>query len=416
MNLLQQYSRVNLLTSIFIFLLASVAFYFSLHYVLLKQVDEDLAAEKHEIEISVQRYGKLPEIILINDEFTAYREIAAMDNPAQISNVLIKGREEDMYRRIQFSLPVGGKYYEVTVAKSLENTEDITRSVLVIAAISIFILVVAAFIVNRIVLKQLWKPFYKSMLQIKQYRIGQQLNPVFEKTNITEFTMLNDTLSVTLNKSEDEYKNLKEFTENAAHEMQTPLAVIRSKMDVLIQDEQLSESQSNIVHGAYEAIKKLAKLNQALLLLTKIENRQFSQKEVLPLHTLIEEKIFYFNELIQNRNLHISFNLAPVMIDMNAALADILLNNLISNCIKHSLNGDTIEFLLTAEKLVVKNGPSNKPLDGNSIFKRFYKGNNSNEEHGLGLAIVKEICVTTGFTVNYTFGENMHSFVVMLRE
>ena len=416
MNLLQQYSRVNLLTSIFIFLLASVAFYFSLHYVLLKQVDEDLAAEKHEIEISVQRYGKLPEIILINDEFTAYREIAAMDNPAQISNVLIKGREEDMYRRIQFSLPVGGKYYEVTVAKSLENTEDITRSVLVIAAMSIFILVVAAFIVNRIVLKQLWKPFYKSMLQIKQYRIGQQLNPVFEKTNITEFTMLNDTLSVTLNKSEDEYKNLKEFTENAAHEMQTPLAVIRSKMDVLIQDEQLSESQSNIVHGAYEAIKKLAKLNQALLLLTKIENRQFSQKEVLPLHTLIEEKIFYFNELIQNRNLHISFNLAPVMIDMNAALADILLNNLISNCIKHSLNGDTIEFLLTAEKLVVKNGPSNKPLDGNSIFKRFYKGNNSNEEHGLGLAIVKEICVTTGFTVNYTFEENMHSFVVMLRE
>lgn len=414
MNLLQQYSRVNLLTSILIFLLASVAFYFSLHYVLIKQVDEDLKAEKHEIEISVQRYGKLPEIILMNDEVTTYKETSTLNPPVAISSILVKGADEDMFRMIKFSLPVREKVYEVTVAKSLENTEDITKSVLTIAAVSIFILAIAGFIVNRILLKHLWKPFYKSMMLIKQYRIGQQLNPVFEKTNITEFAMLNDTLSTTLNKSEDDYQNLKEFTENAAHEMQTPLAVVRSKMDVLIQDEQLSEAQSNIVHGAYEAIKKLAKLNQALLLLTKIENRQYEVKEAIPLHTIIEEKIFYFNELLQNRNLSISLNLAPVMIHMNAALADILLNNLISNSIKHSKKGDNIKVLLTAEKLIIKNGPGDKPLDANNIFKRFYKGNNSPEEHGLGLAIVKEICMSSGFTVHYTFEESMHSFVVNL--
>lgn len=414
MKLLQRYSRINLLTSIMIFLLASIAFYFSLHYVLLKQVDEDLKTEKHEIETAVQRDGKLPEIILMNDEITTYEETSVPNEGVQINTILVEGREEDMFRKIQFGIKAGGKNYQVSVAKSLENTEDITKSVLAIAAISIFILVIAGFIVNRIVLKQLWKPFYKSMLLMKQYRIGQQLNPVFEQTNITEFAMLNETLSATLKKSEDDYKNLKEFTENASHEMQTPLAVIRSKMDVLIQDEQLSEGQSNIVHGAYEAIKKLAKLNQALLLLTKIENRQYAQKELLPLHKLIEDKISYFIELLQSRNLRTSINLAPVKINMNGALADILLNNLISNCIKHSKNGDSINVTLTTEKLTVSNGPFDKALDGNNIFKRFYKGSNSNEEHGLGLAIVKEICLVTGFTVHYNFEENMHSFVVVL--
>ena len=119
MNLLQQYSRINLLTTILIFLLASIAFYFSLHYVLLKQVDEDLKAEKHEIEISVQRYGKLPEIILMNDEITTYKEIATLHQAFEIRSVLLKGRDEDMFRMIKFSLPVSEKVYEVTVAKSL---------------------------------------------------------------------------------------------------------------------------------------------------------------------------------------------------------------------------------------------------------------------------------------------------------
>lgn len=416
MKLLQRYSRINLLTSIMIFLLSSIAFYFSLHYVLLKQVDEDLKAEKQEIETAVRRYGKLPEIILLKDEITTYEETYLPNERVKINTILVKGLEEDMFRKIQFGIQAGGKNYVVSVAKSLENTEDITKSVLAIAAISIFILVIAGFIVNRIVLKQLWKPFYKSMLLMKQYRIGQQLNAVFEQTNITEFAMLNETLSATLKKSEADYKILQEFTENASHEMQTPLAVIRSKMDVLIQDEQLSEEQSNIVHGAYEAIKKLAKLNQALLLLTKIENRQYSHKELLPLHTLVEDKIFYFNELLQSRNLHISLELAPVMIHMNGALADILLNNLISNCIKHSKNGDSIKVSLNPERLTVSNGPFDKPLDGNNIFKRFHKGSNSNEEHGLGLAIVKEICMVSGFTVFYIFEGNMHSFVVRFGE
>jgi len=416
MKLLQKYNRINLVTSVMIFLLASIAFYFSLHYVLLKQVDEDLKTEKHEIESSVQRYGKLPDIIPLNDEITEYKETTEFSDDVSIHSVKIKGEDEEFFRKIEFYEKAGGKIYKVSFAKSLENTETITKSVLTIAAISILILIITGFIINRLVLKRLWMPFYKSMAMVKQYRIGRQAYPEFEKTDIAEFTLLNETLNAAISKSEDEYNNLKEFTENASHEMQTPVAVIRSKMDVLIQDENLSESQSNIVQGAYDAIKKLARLNQALLLLAKIENRQYSQKETVLLDKLAEEKIAYFNEILQSRNLGISSSLQPVQVSMNAALADILLNNLISNCIKHSKSGDSISIALTAEALTVGNGPFDKPLDSNAIFKRFHKGGNSNEEHGLGLAIVKEICMVTGFVVSYRFEGGMHLFIVSLNQ
>jgi signal transduction histidine kinase len=416
MKLLYKYSRINLVTSVLIFLLASIAFYFSLHYVLLKQVDEDLKTEKHEIEGSVQRYGKLPEIIPLNDEITEYKNIAELNDDVTISSLKIHDEENELFRRIVFRIRAAGKNYEVTVAKSLENTEAITKSVLTIAGISIFILIIAGFIINRIVLKRLWMPFYKSMALMKDYRIGHKPYPVFGKTDITEFAMLNETLNTTISNSEHEYKNLKEFTENASHEMQTPVAVIRSKMDVLIQDENLSESQSNIVQGAYGAIKKLARLNQALLLLTRIENRQYSQTEPLQLNILTEEKLSYFNEILQNKQISVSSDLQPVQVNMNAVLADILLNNLISNCIRHSKSGDSIAIQLTAEQLIISNGPFNTALDGRTIFKRFHKGGNSNDEHGLGLAIVKEICFVTGFTISYNFENNMHSFIVSLKQ
>lgn len=414
MKLLTKYSRINLVASVMIFLLAGVAFYFSLHYVLLKQVDEDLKTEKHEIESSVQRYGKLPDIILLDDQITTYKETNDLSDAVNISSLKIPGQDDDLFRQITFSIKAENKIYRVQVSKSLENTEAITKSVLLISSLSVLILVMAGFIINSIVLRRLWMPFYKSMDIIKHYRIGQKDAPVFPETDITEFSTLNETLHNTISNSETEYKNLKEFTENASHEMQTPVAVIRSKMDVLIQDENLSESQSNIVQGAYDALNKLATLNRGLLLLSKIENRQYDQKDTLQLHELTAEKILYFNEILQNRQISISSDLRPVQIHMNAALADILLNNLLSNCIKHSKAGDQITVTLTPEKLVVSNGPFEHPLDGNAVFKRFHKGGNSTEEHGLGLAIVKEICAVTGFTVSYRFENRMHSFIVML--
>lgn len=417
MKLLHKYSRINIITSVIIFLLASVAFYFSLHYVLITQVDEDLKTEQHEIETYASRNGTLPEIIQLKDVVTTYEPSEALFPGRKLRSLKMSdGDDIDLFRQITFGIAVKNRFYKVSVAKSLENTDAITKSVILISAVTIFILLIASFIINRIVLRQLWRPFHKSMAMMKNYSIGQKPYPVFPSTDIDEFATLNKTLNESISKSEQEFRSLKEFTENASHEMQTPVAVIRSKMDILIQDEHLSESQSRSVQGAYDAINKLARLNHALLLLSKIENSQFSGKESLSLSALLNDKIEYFNEILQSKSLDLSYRTEEVSVKMNAALADILLNNLFSNAIKHSAPGGKLYISSNKEKLVFSNGPADKPLDGSMVFKRFSKGGNSADEHGLGLAIVKEICTVSGFSIHYSFDNNMHSFIVWLKD
>jgi signal transduction histidine kinase len=417
MKLLYKYSRINLLTSVVIFLLGSVAFYFFLHHVFMKQVDEELEEERQEVVTYAAKNNKLPEIIPSDDEITTYTITdTPFPQPAIITEKRLEGGEDETYRTITFSLAANNKKYNVAVAKSLEDTEAITLYVILISAVTIFILLISSFIINRILLKRLWRPFHKSMGMMKNYTIGQKPYPVFPHTDIEEFETLNKTLNESVSKSEKEFKSLKEFTENASHEMQTPVAVIRSKMDVLIQDEHLSESQSRSVQGAYDAINKLARLNHALLLLSKIENSQFSGKETLSLSALLNDKIEYFNEILQSKSLNISFNIEDVSVKMNAALADILLNNLFSNAIKHSAPGGKLYISSDKDRLVFSNGPADKPLDSSVVFKRFSKGGNSADEHGLGLAIVKEICAVSCFSINYSFDNNMHSFIVWLKD
>ena len=143
---------------------------------------------------------------------------------------------------------------------------------------------------------------------MKEFRLGQTQNIVFKETNIDEFNDLNKTLEESIKSAEREYQQLKEFTENASHELQTPLAVIRSKMDVLIQDEKLSESQSYLVQSATKPYKNWPRLNQSMLLLNKIENRQFSESSIIDIKQLIEQKLIYFKELLGVKNIAVVAN------------------------------------------------------------------------------------------------------------
>jgi signal transduction histidine kinase len=415
MKLLYKYSRINLVASVIIFLLASVAFYFLLHFIFIKQLDDDLQVELNEVATYVSRHNALPEIIPSEDEITSYQLTSVYSSKQYLRTLEMgDGDEKENYRQLQFCVSVNGKNYTVFISKSLENTDHIIRSVILVSAITILLLLIAYFIINRIVLRRLWKPFYSTMALMKKYRIGHGGLPEFEKTDTKEFAELNATLVTTMQHAESEYRNLKEFTENASHEMQTPVAVIRSKMDVLIQDENLSESQSKIVQEAYTAIQRLTRLNQALLLLSKIENKQFAAKEMIALDKILEEKLVSFKEILSSKQLNIAAEIKPVNVQMNAALADILFNNLLSNCIRHSNAGGEIKVILTDKAIEFVNGPADKMLETKKIFTRFYKGGSNTDQHGLGLAIVKEICLVSGFSIEYKFQNKMHSFIVVL--
>jgi signal transduction histidine kinase len=417
MKLLTTYSRVNLLSSVIIFLLASIAFYILLRFVLIDQVDEDLKIEEHEIEMYVEKFGRLPEPMPVKDQVIYYQAVSKHSKERTFSNITPDESYKDRkqrYRQLIFFIAVKEQWYQVFVEKSLEGTNDISRSIIVISLTTIVAMLAAGFIINRLLLRRLWRPFYTSLSLMKEFRLGQTQNIIFRETHIDEFNDLNKTLEQSITSAEREYQQLKEFTENASHELQTPLAVVRAKMDVLIQDEKLSESQSNLVQSAYEAIQKLARLNQSMLLLNKIENRQFSETSVIEIKQLIEQKLIYFKELLGVKNIGVTTRLEKVVKTMNLSLAEILLNNLFSNAIKYTPERGKIDITLSNTSMIFSNSAeSESSLDKTKLFNRFYKGEHSSENHGLGLSIVKQICLVSGFTIEYEFISQRHSFEVL---
>ncbi|CAN5204847.1 hypothetical protein BH11BAC6_BH11BAC6_10020 [soil metagenome] len=409
MKLLAKYNRINLLFTVVIFLLASVAFALLLRYVLINQVDEDLKIEQNEITNYIQKYNHLPEIIKVHDQQTFYIPVQqnTVDNERHFHNSSVYNdheKEQELIRELDFNISAGGQWYLVKVSKSLEGTDDLIRSIIIITVITILLILAATLLINRIVLRRLWQPFYDTLQSISNFKLGKsKLN--LTSTNIDEFILMNKTLQQAINKAEEDYIVLKEFTENASHELQTPLAVIRSKLDLLIQDEHLTAQQSDAMQAAYDAIQKLSRMNQSLLLLAKIENRQFNETAAIDLKALMENKLYQFRELWQSQHIIVVTDLEEASITMNESLADILLNNLLSNATKHNKNNGAINIHLQPGMLSISNTGKLQALNEHALFTRFYKAGADNENHGLGLSIAKQICEVSNCSIRYSFDE-----------
>ncbi len=414
MKLFTKYNRINLLATIIIFLLSSITFYIAIRFILLSQVDGDLRIEQHEIEAYAKEHNMLPEPIPVKDQKISYVLSNDFLNKRKFKTVARFNKndeDKDSYRVLQFGVIVNGKPYIATVGKSLEGTDDLTHSILLISSAAILLILAASLIINRFLLKRLWKPFYDTLNTIKNFRIDKPETINFLPNNIDEFTFMNQTLQRTTSRARNDYITLKEFTENASHEMQTPLAIIRSKLDLFIQNENLSEDQSKTMQSAYLAVEKLSRLNQSLLLLAKIENNQYAETSPVNFKSKLEEKTEAFHELWQSQNISVSTLLTDVIVSMNTELSDILLNNLLSNATRHNFPGGFINIELKSRQLKITNSSRENQLDKQHLFSRFYKQNDRGR-NGLGLSIIKQICDISGFKIDYLFDNSNHTFTL----
>jgi two-component system, OmpR family, sensor histidine kinase QseC len=413
MKLFTRYFRINLLATLVIFLLASVAFYFLLWWVMINQVDEDLKIEQREIQTYVAKYNRAPEPITVKDQRISYEPAGITERTRNFSTIKSSdANEREDFRQISFTIPVGDKWLLFKVSKSLEGTRDMNRSIIMISLLTVVLILLVSIFINRWLLRRLWKPFYATLTSMNKFRLGEKNTPSFDPTDIDEFSLLNKTLDQFIKNADKEYTLLKEFTENASHELQTPLAIVRSKLDTLIQDEHLTEPQSNAAQTAYEAIRKMAKLNQSLLLLSKIENKQFSEISSFDFKKPVEEKLTDWQELWQGKNIKISSQLESVAVKMNTQLADILLNNLFSNATQHVAQNGAIQVSLQNNEFSISNTAQNGALDQNKLFKRFSKAGQATDQHGLGLSILQQIAEVSGMSIAYEFGNGIHIFTV----
>lgn len=413
MKLFTRYNRINLFSTIIIFLLSGMAYYLLLRYILIHQVDEDLQIEQHEIIAYAEKHHRLPEVIPIKDQHTSYMLLDHRTGQRKFETVHAKDHpenEEQLFRSFTFEVVAGEKWYLVSVRKSLEGTDDMIRSIITITLITILVILAVSLLVNRIVLKRLWKPFHDSLRSMEGFDLTKNELLNFPATDIDEFAFMNKTLQQVTAKAQHDYRLLKEFTENASHELQTPLAIIQSKLDMLTQDENLSESQSRAVQSAYEAIQKLSRLNQSLLLLAKIENGQYADLAFINVAQRVNSKLEQLGELIQSKGITVSKNMdEAVSLSINPVLADILLNNLLSNAIRYNVTGGSISLTVKDHFLMISNSSDNGLLDQERLFRRFGKAG-TKEGLGLGLAIIKQVGDVSALSVSYVHQYGQHSF------
>ncbi|ASZ14988.1 HAMP domain-containing histidine kinase [Chitinophaga pendula] len=277
-----------------------------------------------------------------------------------------------------------------------------------------FALLMAGFILlNRKISHQLWQPFYKSLGQIRNFHIHHQRTLSFESSDIEEFSELNQSLAKLIAGNITAYDQQKEFADNASHELQTPLSIIQSKLDLLLQSKPLSDEQYHIIEDAHRALARVTRINKNLLLLTNIENSQFMDRETLDFSGLIENSISQFNNFITNKNLLLEDAIQPqVFIEGNKILIEILVNNLLTNAIRHTAENTSIKISLTPHLLSISN-PGPVALRQEQIFRRFATASSLSPGTGLGLAIVKQISNRYGWNINYSFSDGLHTFQLL---
>ena len=321
----------------------------------------------------------------------------------------------ESFRRIDFLVTQGGQHFIATVKKSQEEAEHIIRLILTITLFIIAILLLILFVSNRFLLSKLWKPFRNTLEQLNQFNFISKNKIVLQKTDIDEFKELNETVLFMTQKVTRDYQMLKGFTENASHEIQTPLAIIKNKIELLSQSENLTETQINVLQSLDEAAARLSRLNQSLLLLAKIENLQFAHIDTINFSSMLNRYIDNFDELAQAKGLKISKAIEDkVVMRMNESLAEILISNIISNAIKHNFDNGNINVELNNKSFCVSNTGPAPHGDTTELFERFKKESSSGDSLGLGLSIVKTITDIYGFSISYHYKKEQHIIEIFL--
>jgi signal transduction histidine kinase len=307
-------------------------------------------------------------------------------------------------RMLTTAFSVHKRYYELRVITSMVEEDDLIEDLLY-ALIWLYVAVLVSILaVNNLLLKKIWKPFYRLMDQLSAFRLGSRDTPVVTyPTKVDEFALLNDTVSGMLRQALETYSSQKQFIENASHELQTPLAISISKLELLAETTGLSEIQQASVQQVIRTLERMTRLNRSLLLLSRIENRQYIHVEEVDICAAVVELTEEFEDFAAFRQIRITVSQhAQLYVNMNRDLAVMLLSNLIKNAIVHSAQHATVEIMITAGAFTVCN-PGTAPLDQHRIFERFYKGTAASETTGLGLPIVKAIAGLYGASVQYEY-------------
>lgn len=408
MNLINKISRYFLFVSILVFIVVSAGLYFVIENTITEETDEQLSniSQKAIQELKIGKavsFSPFVEIIPANQA----------NGKNEFKDVLIKSNEEDEgepFRQLTTFVNMNGKNYKIIVRISLIEKEDMLSSILTVALAAFLLFILVLYFTNKIISKNILKDFYDTLKKLENFSLKSDVQLNLATSKIEEFKQLNKSLLFLAEKAKSEYRSLKEFSEETNHEIQTPISVIKSKLELLLQSNELTEDNLALLETSLNNLNKLERINKSILLLNKLENKDLFNSTDINLSKEIKAVVDDYNDFITTKKLKVNLTTDDkFVVTANHSLINILLSNLISNAIKHNIENGTINIELKNNELIILNTGNISNTDPNQFFKRFYKGSNSSDSVGLGLTIAKKICDLYDIEITNKIEDNVYN-------
>ena len=416
MRLILKITLVYLIITLFVFVLGAVITY----QVIKREVDLE---QQRFLRARLRDMTRMIERRKLDHEFKRDKlsiiplKGKATETPISFSDTLVMHRDLNRiepHLKLNVTQKIGDRYYDILLYDLIIEADDIEAGVKESLIKMYIILFVVVLILSWIVSFWILKPFNYSLELIRNFDITKKQKLNFARSNTKEFNQLNIFLEKMTSKVQSDYQSLKEFSENASHEMQTPLAITKGKLELLMEKGDLNKEQVHMVNSAYSAVSKLSRLGRSLSLLTKIENKEFINTREINISELLSNLLYSFKELIELKAISLEEHITEnVYLNIDKTLADILITNLLQNAIRHNYEHGFIKVILEKSSLEIIN--SGNPLTINNpdeLFTRFKKAEQSGESIGLGLSIVKKICEVNNFKIKYSYKDEDHSLKI----
>jgi|TARA_B110000483_G_scaffold238274_1_gene314552 signal transduction histidine kinase len=391
------------------FFLGSILMYFSVRVILAEDLKDRLLDMQSSFMMDLS-YAN--DITIMNGAKTFVFKAPRLEPTLFSDTVLIESGRYNLFRKITFSQVFNHKIYKIEILQSQSQTDLLVWRIVILNVGLAMLFFLIIFFVNHLTVKRTLKVFYNTIDKLENFDVGKSPSLSLEDADVEEIKKLNDVFNEMSKKIKSDFDEQKEYTENVSHELQTPLAIISSKAEELLQSERLNKLEMEHIGIIMKTINRLAKINQSLIFLTKIDNRFYTEEESFKLSDVIHEKINFFTGVIERQKINVSLDISDdVSLKMNKYLSDTLFLNLIKNSIIHNIKGGFLEIKLLDNILTLKNSGQNITHNSVDIFKRFYRDQENKKSLGIGLSIVKRICDLYDFKIHYSF-EDCHVFKI----
>ena len=415
MKLLHHTALNQLLLAIPLVVIGTTIGYFAVRHAVNEELDEQLEHHAELLEKRI-RSGETSFSDPAPDQLFALLPTTST-NVSYVDSILYNTAEEEdiPWRMIRYpvELQTGEKATLVLGRASLESDDLVKVLAYVIAGLLVLVFI-GNFLVDRWLNGRLWKPFHQTLDALKNFHTDSPRDEL-PRTSISEFSAMNDAVNAMMAKIQRDFSAQKRFSEQAAHELRTPLAIMQVKLDELIQVPELGKVEADMIEVLFQARERMGRTVQNMLLLARIGNQEFDPAPV-DWQALFTDQATVLQELMEQRGVHFTQHQErPCELKMHPLLAELVVSNLLRNAVQHNHHGGYINLRIGLDEFAFSNSGPVLSVDPESLFDRFAKGDPSSSGTGLGLSMVKEACDNAGLDLQYTEVGGVHAVVVSSR-